>query len=73
MRAETRSITIQAPPEDVLRFVADPFNLARWAPRFAPSVHERYGHWFIAGDFGKPELRVVDQELAAVRRFVQDG
>jgi Polyketide cyclase / dehydrase and lipid transport len=128
MRAETRSITIQAPPEDVLRFVADPFNLARWAPRFAPSVHERDGHWFIAGDFGKREivvtasvecgtfdlwpasdprrgirtrviangdgseylftvlvddeiepdaladqLRVVDQELAAVRQFVQDG
>jgi Polyketide cyclase / dehydrase and lipid transport len=128
MRAETRSITIQAPPEDVLRFVADPFNLARWAPGFAPSVHERDERWFIVGDFGEREivvtasvecgtfdlwlasdprrgirtrviangdgseylftllsddeiepealadqLRVVEQELAAVRRLVQDG
>jgi hypothetical protein len=128
MRAETRSITIQATPEDVLRFVADPFNLARWAPGFAPAVHERDGRWFIVGDFGEREivvtasvecgtfdlwpasdprrgirtrviangdgseylftllsdddvepgaladqLLVVEQELAAVRRLVQDG
>ena len=128
MRAETRSITIQARPEDVLRFVADPFNLARWAPDFAPSVHERDGRWYIVGDFDEREiivtasvecgtfdlwpasdpgrgirtrviangdgseylvtlladdelepdalaeqLRVVEQELVAVRRLVQDG
>ena len=59
MRAETRSITIQARPEDVLRFVADPFNLARWAPDFAPSVHERDGRWFIVGDFGEREIIVT--------------
>ena len=59
MRAETSSITIQAPPEDVLRFVADPFNLPRWAPGFAPSVHERDGRWFIVGDFGEREIVVT--------------
>jgi hypothetical protein len=59
MRAETRSITIHAPPEDVLRFVADPFNLPRWAPGFAPSVHERDGRWFIVGDFGEREIVVT--------------
>jgi Polyketide cyclase / dehydrase and lipid transport len=59
MRAETRSITIQAPPDAVLRFVADPFNLPRWAPGFAPSVHERDGLWFIAGDSGEREIIVT--------------
>ena len=59
MRAETRSITIAASPRDVLRFVADPRNLPRWAPGFAPAVLEREGHWFVSGEHREFEIVVL--------------
>jgi hypothetical protein len=59
MVAETRSVTIAAEPRAVLRFVADPANLPRWAPGFAPAVHARYGRWFVAGDRGEFEITVL--------------
>jgi hypothetical protein len=59
MRAETRSITIAAPPREVLRFVADPRNLPRWAPGFAPAVLEREGRWFVSGERGEFEIVVL--------------
>jgi hypothetical protein len=59
MIAETRSVTIAAEPGAVLRFVADPVNLPRWAPGFAPAVHEHQGRWFVAGDRGEFEIIVI--------------
>jgi hypothetical protein len=59
MIAETRSITIAAAPAVVLRFVADPANLPRWAPAFARSVKHRGGRWFVSGDRGEFEIVVV--------------
>ena len=64
--AETRSITIAAPPRVVLRFVADPINLPRWAPGFAPAVRERHGHWFVAGDRGEFEISVLTSDELGV-------
>jgi hypothetical protein len=43
----------------VLRFVADPANLPRWAPGFAPAVHARHGRWFVAGERGEFEIVVT--------------
>ena len=62
MIAETRSITIAADPGRVLRFVADPINLPRWAPGFAREVHEREGRWFVAGDRGEFEIVIVTSD-----------
>jgi hypothetical protein len=59
MIAETRSITIAAAPSTVLRFVADPANLPRWAPAFARAVQHRAGRWFVSGDRGEFEIVVV--------------
>jgi hypothetical protein len=59
VRAETRSITIAAAPREVLRFVADPRNLPRWAPGFAPAVREREGSWFVSGERGEFEIVVL--------------
>jgi hypothetical protein len=59
MIAETRSITIAAAPSTVLRFVADPANLPRWAPAFARAVQHRGGRWFVSGDRGEFEIVVV--------------
>jgi hypothetical protein len=66
MIAETRSITIAAEPRAVLRFVADPVNLPRWAPGFAPAVHERDGSWFVAGDRGEFEIVVLASDELGV-------
>jgi len=62
MIAETRSIRIAADPREVLRFVADPVNLPRWAPGFAPEVREREGRWFVAGDRGEFEIVIVTSD-----------
>jgi Polyketide cyclase / dehydrase and lipid transport len=59
MRTETRSVTIAAAPAEVLRFVADPVNLPRWAPAFARSVQHRDGRWFVSSDRGEFEIVVV--------------
>src|SRR4051812_46525936 len=46
-RAETRSISIQAPPSAVLDIVDDPLRLPEWAPRFARSVRADGDRWLI--------------------------
>lgn len=55
-RAETRSISIAAPPETVLELLSDARRLPDWAPAFARAV-EPVGHdWLI--DSGAGQLRV---------------
>jgi hypothetical protein len=48
-RAETRSISIAAPPESVLALVADPRRLPEWAPAFARAVEPDGEHWRVDG------------------------
>jgi hypothetical protein len=45
--AQTRSVAIGAPPAAVLEYLADPQNLPRWAPGFAPSIVERDGQLIV--------------------------
>lgn len=55
MRADTRSISIQAAPEKVEEFLANPQNLPRWAVGFAKSIRSVNGKWLVttaAGDMG---------------------
>src|SRR3954454_24537272 len=67
--AETRTVSIAAPPEAVLDVVADPRNLPRWAPDFATRVQptEDDGRWLI--DNGEAEFAIavrVDRERGTV-------
>ncbi len=62
-RAETRSISIFAPPEAVLAVLADPDNLPRWAPAFARAVRIEEGQVLV--DTGQGELAI---DLAVSRR-----
>jgi hypothetical protein len=49
--AETRSISIAAPPGAVLAVVGDPYRLPDWAPAFASAVEAEGDHWLIgSGD-----------------------
>jgi len=49
IRSVTSSISIQAPPEKVLDFVADARTLPQWAPGFAQSVEADGEHWLVNG------------------------
>jgi hypothetical protein len=68
-RSETRSVSISAPPEAVLDFLADARNLPRWAPAFAAAVRPdgEPDRWLI--DDGEREFAIawrVDRELGTV-------
>jgi uncharacterized protein YndB with AHSA1/START domain len=56
-QAETRSISIAAPPATVLDYVGDPRRLPEWAPAFARGVREDGDQWLI--DSGDGELRIL--------------
>ena len=65
--AETRSISIDATPESVFAFVADPYNLPRWAPAFASAVRPDGDRWVVTS--GDTELTIVvraSRELGTV-------
>jgi hypothetical protein len=63
-RSETRSISIQAPPDAVLDVVGDACTLPRWAPSFAETVRADGEHW-VVNDELLIDLRVV-RELGTV-------
>jgi uncharacterized protein YndB with AHSA1/START domain len=54
--AETRSISIAAPPETVLQLVGDPRRLPDWAPAFASAVEPDGQDWLI--DSGESRFRI---------------
>lgn len=57
--AESRSISIDASPQTVFSFVADPYNLPRWAPDFAQSVEPEGDRWIIDSGSGDLTIAVV--------------
>jgi hypothetical protein len=62
-RCESRSISIAAPPQDVLAVVGDARRLPEWAPNFARAVRPDGDGWIIdtgAGDL-RVDLRVVPE------------
>jgi uncharacterized protein YndB with AHSA1/START domain len=56
-RAETRGISIAAPPATVLALVGDPRRLPEWAPAFARGVRPDGDDWLI--DSGEGEARIT--------------
>lgn len=67
-RAETRSISIAAPPSAVLDVVGDPLRLPEWAPRFARTVRADGDRWLIdnGADDEFPIIVRVSRELGTV-------
>ncbi len=57
-RAETRTISVNAPPGAVLELVGDPCNLPRWAPNFARAGSPRRRRWIIATGGGEARITV---------------
>jgi hypothetical protein len=58
-RAETRTISISAPPVDVFAYLSDPRHLPAWAPAFATAViHEHGDTWRIQTSAGEQRRTV---------------
>jgi uncharacterized protein YndB with AHSA1/START domain len=57
-RAETRSISIAAPPETVLELLGDARRLPDWAPAFALAVEPVGQDWLVDSGAGQLRLRV---------------
>ncbi|MBA2554960.1 MAG: SRPBCC family protein [Geodermatophilaceae bacterium] len=57
LRAETRTISIAASPSAVYAFLADPYNLPRWAPDFASAVRPSGTDWLV--DQGSAEVAIT--------------
>lgn len=65
--SQTRSIAIAASPNAVLDVVANPLNLPRWAPRFAPAIRSDKQLWVINRDGEEIYIRVrVNREHGTV-------
>jgi hypothetical protein len=57
-RAETRSISIAAPPQTVLELLGDARRLPDWAPAFALGVEPAGEDWLIDSGAGQIRIRV---------------
>lgn len=58
MRADTRSVALDAPAEMVFDFLADPLNLPKWAVAFAHSVHRDGDAWRVQTGQGEIGLQI---------------
>ncbi len=67
-RAETRTISVAAPPERVVEYLADPRRLPEWAPGFATAVeHDHDDIWRVHTEAGPQRVAV---RVAAVHGVV---
>ncbi|MET8852803.1 SRPBCC family protein [Amycolatopsis sp. NPDC004625] len=58
-RAETRTISIAAPPARVVEYLADPRHLPEWAPGFATAVdHDHDDVWRVHTEGGPRRVAV---------------
>ena len=71
MQADTRTISIDAEPTKVVRLLADPKNLPRWAVGFAKSIRQEADRWYVMTNNGEVGIRVVaDEESGMVDFFI---
>src|ERR1041385_330060 len=69
MRADTKAVSIQAAPDKVLKFLADPENLPRWAVGFAKAVRKDGERWVVVTGAGEMAIRIVSDERLRVVDF----
>lgn len=58
MRADTQTISIDVPPQQLLTYVANPENLPRWAVGFAKTVRRQGDGWVVETGAGDMALRI---------------
>jgi hypothetical protein len=70
MRADTKTISIDADPGKVFRFLVDPAHLPRWALGFAKAVRRDGDRWVVTTGTGDVALRVSADPASGVVDFV---
>ena len=70
MRADTQTVSIDAPAGRVTRFLADPANLPRWAVGFAKAVRQEGGRWRVRTGAGEVALRIDADPARGIVDFV---
>jgi polyketide cyclase/dehydrase/lipid transport protein len=70
MRADTKSISIEADPRTVFEFVADPAHLPRWAVGFAKAVRKDGDRWLVGTGAGELPVRVRADPATGVVDFL---
>jgi hypothetical protein len=75
MRTSTDSVRIEARPEDVFAFVADPRRLPVWAIGFAKAIREEASGWIVTvGSGAEVPIRVdSDPGRGTVDFFLASG
>jgi hypothetical protein len=58
MRADTQTISIDAPPETVLKYLENVENLPRWAVGFAKAVRRLGDGWVLETGSGEMGVRI---------------
>lgn len=69
MRHDAQSIAIEATPEAVRGFVADPANLPRWAVGFAQAVRQENGRWLVRTAAGEVPVETTADPGSGVVDF----
>jgi hypothetical protein len=69
MRSDTQGIEIASTPQEVLRFVAEPENLPRWAVGFAKAVQREGANWVVETGQGPVPIRIEADPSSGVADF----
>jgi hypothetical protein len=70
MRADTKTISIDADPGEVFRFLADPAHLPRWAVGFARAIRRDGERWIVSTGTGEVPVTVRADAATGVVDFV---
>src|ERR1044071_2921233 len=69
MRAETKTVSIDAPASKVLNFLKEPENLPRWAVGFAKSVRRDANGWYVKTGDGEIAVAIDADEKTGIVDF----
>lgn len=69
MRADTKTISIEAAPHKVVQFLADLQNLPRWAVGFAKAVRREGDRWYVKTAAGEVGVRVSADPRSGIVDF----
>lgn len=76
LRSDTRTVTIDAAPEHVIAFVAEPGNLPAWAVGLCRGIRraEEPGKWIVTTRKGEMPIRfVTNEQLGTIDFYFTPG
>jgi hypothetical protein len=72
--SDTKAVNIDARPDDVFDFLADPANLPQWAVGFCRSIRRDGERWIVSTATGQVGIRyVTDRVLGVIDFYISPG